>query len=230
MLILLIDDDVAYRRVLRAHLERAEYDVRDVGSAQEGLDLARQDPPNIILLDVNLPDMDGRLACARLREVSRSPIIILSVLGAEGDIVRGLYAGADDYMAKPFSVPELLARIRVQLRRARARSCSTTQYTDSDLHLDTVLQRAVKRGERVYLSRTEFRLLGALLAHRDQVVDAETLCNLVWEGATPDPRRLSVYISYLRHKLEDDPAHPRYIHTARGRGYWFGAAEGSAAT
>lgn len=231
MRILVIDDEELFCRVMRQHLTMAGYEAVCRGTGAEGLREAREHPPDLVLLDVRLPDMDGREICERLRATGQVPIIILSALGGEADIVRGLYAGADDYVVKPLRIAELLARIAVQLRRGRAQRADPARYDDGVLRVDPLLQRAEKRGQRLHLSRTEYRLLGALLESRGSTVSAEELHRRVWgEDEELDTRRVSLYVSYLRRKIEDDPSAPRYLRTVRGQGYAFRVpdAEGDA--
>ncbi len=226
MAILVIDDEESFARILRQHLAAAGYEVACAATGAEGLAMAHEHAPDLILLDVRLPDMDGREACARLRAVSQVPIIILSALGQEQDIVQGLYAGADDYLVKPFRIQELLARARVQLRRRARRETSPLHFDDGVLLVDLPSQRVEKRGERVHLSRIEHRLLGVLVGAGGRVVALADLARGAWgEEEDVDARRVALYISYLRRKIEDDPRKPYYVHTARGRGYRFGSPE-----
>ena len=223
MRILLVDDELDFSRVLRQYLGAAGYEMVYAATGAAGLALAREAVPDLVLLDVRLPDMDGCEACAQLRAASRVPIIIISALGNEQDIVRGLFSGADDYLAKPFRISELLARVRVQLRRSQGRKLHSPRFDDGYLVVDPPLQRVEKRGERLYLSRIEHRLLGVLVESAGRVVTVSGLASGAWgEKEEVDAHRVALYISYLRRKIEDDPRRPRYIHTVRGKGYWFG--------
>ncbi len=223
MRILVIDDQRPFTRVLQQHLASAGYGVTVAETGARGLALATETPHDVILLDVRLPDMDGREACARLRAISQVPIIIVSALGHEQDIVRGLNAGADDYVVKPFRVSELLARVNVQLRRSQGSAAAQTRFDDGALVVDLGFSRADKRGQRLHLSRIEFRMLATLVEATGRVVSVGDLARGAWGDDEPvDERRVALYVSYLRRKIEDDPRHPAYIHTVRGQGYWFG--------
>ncbi len=226
MRILVVDDEPAFCRVVSHHLESDGYETLCARTGAEALESVRTERPDLVLLDIRLPDMDGRELCQAIREVTLAPIVVLSVLGGEDDIVRGLYAGADDYMVKPLRMEELKARVRAHLRHADALARAVGRYEDPELRIDIVSHRLEKRGRRVYLSRKEYRLLACLLEHRGNVVPAETLYQRMWPKSDQvDGRRLALYISNLRRKIEDDPKNPKYLHTARGRGYWFGRVD-----
>jgi len=221
--ILVIDDEPAFCRIVSHHLRNDGYDTIYAGTGAEGLERVRDERPDLVLLDIRLPDMNGWELCQAIREITPVPIVILSVLGGEADIVRGLYAGADDYLVKPLRMAELRARVRAHLRRVDASTQVVGHYRDSDLCVDIVSQFVEKHGRRLYLSRKEYGLLACLLEHLGQVVSTEVLYRRLWpESDQVDSRRLALYVSYLRRKIEDDPKNPKYLHTARGRGYWFG--------
>jgi len=223
MRVLIVDEETAFTRVLSQHLVAAGYSVAVAVTAAQGLAMASETPHDVILLDVRLPDMDGREACARLRAVSRVPIIIVSALGQEQDIVRGLNAGADDYVVKPFRIRELIARIQVQTRRSQSADAVQTRYDDGVLSIDLGAMRIEKCGQRVHLSRIEFRMLAALVEATGRVVSVDDLARAAWGAEEEaDERRVALCMTYLRRKVEDDPRHPTYLHTVRGHGYWFG--------
>jgi len=220
--ILVIDDEPALCQMLEKHLTMAGYQALCATTGIEGLRVAAKEQPDVVLLDVLLPDMDGREICRRLRKVSDVPIIMLSVLAKEGDIIRGLYAGADDYLVKPVRMSELMARIRVQLRRTAGSRPKRRGYDDGVLTVDPLPQMVEKDGQRVHLSRTEYRLLSVLIESQGEVVSPEELCRRVWpDEEDVDVRRATLYVSYLRRKLEEDPSAPQYLHTVRGQGYVF---------
>ena len=178
--------------------------------------------PDLVLLDLGLPDLDGLEVTRRLREWTSVPIVVLSARGQERDKVEALDAGADDYLTKPFGTDELLARMRVALRHARAsRAAAATASTRRATCASTSAARLVyRRGEEVRLTRTEYRLLAALVQHAGKVLTHRQLLREVWgPGATSETHYLRVYMAQLRHKLEDDPARPRHLLTETGVGY-----------
>jgi two-component system KDP operon response regulator KdpE len=175
-----------------------------------------------VILDIMMPDMSGWKVCRLLRESSNVPIIMLTALQEERDVVRGLKDGADDYLAKPFSTSELRGRVQALLRRARMRGTNAERriVTAGDLILIPEINQVVLDGRSVRLTPTEFRLLSVLIKHAGQMVPHERLLQDVWgEKYEADTRQLKVYVYYLRQKLEDDPANPRYIVSDRGAGY-----------
>ncbi|MHB0856242.1 MAG: response regulator transcription factor [Anaerolineae bacterium] len=224
MKVLVIDDDPAYVSVLCAHLTQEGFEAISANAALEGLDLAASERPDLVLLDVRMPDMDGLEVCRALRDAVDTPVFFLSALGDEFDIVRALQHGGDDYLVKPFSLAELRARIQALLRRRAGEVGRARQrYEDDDLTIDLVTRQVFRRGQRVSLSPTEFRLLATLVERRGQVVSQGDLLRELW-GAEEDlarVRQLALYVSYLRRKLTSDPAAPSPIRTRRGVGYWF---------
>ncbi|MHB1296593.1 MAG: response regulator transcription factor [Anaerolineae bacterium] len=223
MKILVIDDDPAYVGVLCAYLEQEGYTAIAASAAREGLDLADREHPDLVLLDVRMPDMDGLETCRALRGILDVPVFFLSALGDEYDIVRALQDGGDDYLVKPFSLAELRARIRALLRRRAGEVAHASQrFEDDGLVIDLTTHQVTKDGQRVSLSPTEYRLVSTLVERRGQIVTQAELALGLW-GAADDPtryRQLALYISYLRRKLERDAAAPRVIRTRRGVGYW----------
>jgi DNA-binding response OmpR family regulator len=223
MKILIVDDDQVFVRALGRFLQQDGYEICSAISGLEGVRWAESFSPDLIILDVRMPDIDGREACKRLREVCRVPIMFLSALSAEVDVVRGFCAGGDDYLPKPVRMSELLARIRALLRRSMSgKMAPLERYDDGVLSIDAASQYVEKRGVRLQLSRSEYKLLATLLLQRGRIVSQEELLRTVWgEESVGDPQQLVVSMRYLRRKIEDDPHHPRYLRTRHGHGYWF---------
>lgn len=219
--ILVIEDDPSIRRTVERNLAGHGFDVRGAESGEAGLDLETRFHPDLVLLDMVLPDVDGFEVIERLRSRTTTPIIVLSVQGAEQDKVRALELGADDYLTKPFGVDELLARIRVALRHAaRSGSGQDTTFRSADLEVDLERRVVTVAGRRVHLTPTEYGLLGALIGNAGRVMTDRALLQRVWgpEYGSED-HYLHVYMARLRKKLERDPANPRYLHTEAGVGY-----------
>ncbi len=220
--VLVIEDDSQIRRFLRATLPAHGYRLIEAGTGQEGLTQAATRTPEIILLDLGLPDMDGLEVTRRLREWSAVPIVVLSARGLERDKVAALDAGADDYLTKPFGVEELLARLRVALRHAASAGAGQAGpvFTTGDLEVDLAGRRARVGGQEVHLTPTEFKLLSLLVRHAGKVVTQRQLLVEVWgPGAAENTHYLRVQMHGLRHKLEATPARPRYLITEPGVGY-----------
>lgn len=217
--ILIVDDEPAIQRFLRTALDTGEFSISQAETGHAALSAAAATRPDVILLDLGLPDMDGVEVIRRIREWSQTPILVLSVREREDDKVGALDAGADDYLTKPFSVPELLARIRVALRRAMQEVKEPVFRTD-ELEVDLSLRRVVVRGEEVQLTPTEYDLLRLLVIHAGKVLTHRQILKQIWGVAYVDqPHVLRVNISNLRHKLEKDPSRPRYLVTEVGVGY-----------
>jgi DNA-binding response OmpR family regulator len=216
--LLVVEDDSDLAGALQLELAHAGYDVRAVGDGPAALQVEREWRPELVLLDLGLPTLDGLEVCRRLRAGTRAPIVILTARDAITDRVRGLDAGADDYVVKPFSLDELLARVRSALRRAWLRD-EGQQLRAGDLLLD-VAARTVTRGEQpIALTRREFDLLECLLRHPGQVLDRATLLADVWGyDFLGGSNVVDVYVRYLRAKLEG-PDQPKLIETVRGIGY-----------
>jgi two-component system KDP operon response regulator KdpE len=224
--ILVIDDDKDLTLMLKAQLERSDYQVVVASSGQEGLQKAYQTRPDLIILDVMMPGMDGWEVCRRLRELSNVPIIMLTARSLKGDVVRGLEIGADDYLTKPFSAAELDARIQAVLRRSAAQNGSpssrTSFYTNGHLTIDFDRRIVTVRGERVEFTPTEFKLLTTLVRNEGRVLPHRYLLTEVWGPEYADEvDYVKLYIRYLRLKIEDDPSDPVYIQTEWGIGYRF---------
>jgi two-component system, OmpR family, KDP operon response regulator KdpE len=221
--ILVIEDDLQIRRFLRTTLSAEHYGLREATTASDGVRLAIEHPPHVIVLDLGLPDFDGVDVIRRVREVNGTiPILVLSVRSNERDKITALDAGADDFINKPFAVGEFLARLRAALRR-RGEGAGQTMpsvFKTGDIEVNFTKRRVVIGGAEVHLTRIEFKLLEILIRHADQVVTHGQLLNEVW-GPNHDEQihYLRVYMLQLRRKLESDPARPRYLRTESGVGY-----------
>ena len=222
---LVIDDEVQIRRLLRVALEGAGYEVHEADAGQPGLQAVALTRPEVILLDLGLPDLDGLTVLQRLREWSTTPVVVLTVRDAESDKVAALDAGADDYVTKPFSTVELLARLRAAQRRAQPREESSI-FRHGDLEVDVVAHNARRAGGEVKLSATEWALLALLIRHAGRVLTHRQILREVWGPKAEEHRQyLRVYFTHLRKKIERDPAHPALIRTEPGIGYRLIAGE-----
>jgi two-component system KDP operon response regulator KdpE len=222
--VLLIDDDAGLLTLLQLGLEREGFSVITARNGKEGVRLAYENRPDVIVLDIMMAEMDGWTTCQRLRHVCDTPIIMLTARTGGDDIIKGLSLGADDYLTKPCSFDELKARIRAVLRRSGepAREDLQNIYSDGNLHVD-LRDGTVRRHEQIVeLTPTESRLLMYLASQRGRIVPHKELLINVWGPEyAKEMGYLSVYIRYLRQKIEDDPAHPRYICTRWKVGYYF---------
>jgi DNA-binding response OmpR family regulator len=219
--VLVLDDDPRMLRLLRLNLERDAYQVLTESDASSALDRVVIEPPDLILLDVMMPLLDGFTFLTRLREFSTIPVIMLTARGEERDKVHGLDLGADDYLTKPFGPAELLARVRAVLRR-RAQPAQATPAILSvgDLSIDLMRRRVVRAGNDIRLTPTEYKLLRELATNRGKVLLHGELLSRVWGPEYHDEvDYLWTYVRYLRNKLEPDPARPRYILSEPGVGY-----------
>ncbi len=224
MTILVVDDEARLRDVLRMNLEMEHYNVLEASNGVEALEQLREYLPDLVVLDVMMPEMDGFETLSHIREVSTVPVIMLTVRQTEQDKIRGLDLGADDYLAKPFSPRELLSRVRALLRRSMmpAPARKTEIVVDPDRKIDFAKREVIVRGEKVLLRPTEYRLLYHLVSNAGRLLTHETLLSKVWGREYRDEAHyLRLYITYLRQKIEVDPAHPKYILTERGVGYRF---------
>ena len=220
--VLVIEDEPQMRRFLRSALEGHGYRVVEVGTAREGLAQAAGRNPDVILLDLGLPDGDGLDVTRRLREWAATPIIVLSARGFEQDKIRALDAGADDYLTKPFGIGELLARIRVALRHAATPpgELADPVFTQGALTVDLARRQVFVGGSEVHLTPTEYRLLTLLVRHAGKVITQRQALKEVWgPNYASQTHYLRVYMAQLRHKLERDPARPRLLLTEPGIGY-----------
>jgi two-component system KDP operon response regulator KdpE len=223
-LILVVDDEPRMIRFIRMNLELEGYRVVEATNGLEALDRVRKDLPDLVVMDVQMPEMDGFEALEHIRQVSTVPVIMLTVKAEEEDKVRGLELGADDYVTKPFSPRELSSRIKALLRRLEMPSprVKTVTRIDDRLTVDFSRYQVVVDGEPVSLRPTEYRLLYHLISNPGWVMSHETLLSKVWGHEYRDESHLlRLYIAYLRKKIEADPANPRYILTERGVGYRF---------
>jgi two-component system, OmpR family, response regulator RegX3 len=224
--ILLVEDEASIVRPLADALGREGFDTRVAGTVEEGIALGRSADPDLVLLDLMLPDGSGFDVCRELRKASDVPIVMLTARGDEADRVVGLELGADDYVVKPFSAREVIARIRAVLRRvAPASEPSGETIQIGDVRLDPARRSVEVAGREVDLARREFELLHRLMLGAGAVITREQLIEDVWDmnwfGST---KTLDVHVSSLRRKLGDDPAEPSYIHTVRGVGFRFSSA------
>lgn len=223
-LILVVDDEVRMIGFIRMNLEMEGYRVIQATSGMEARDKVRDELPDLVILDVMMPEMDGFETLQLLREVSTVPVIMLTVKADEEDKVRGLELGADDYVTKPFSPRELASRVKAALRRSEMGVPAEKSLVEIDerLQIDFGRRRVVVDGQEVKLRPTEYRLLYHLVNNAGWVMTHETLLSKVWGYEYRDETHyLRLYINYLRQKIERDPAHPRYILTERGAGYRF---------
>lgn len=221
-LVLLIEDEPQMRRFLRATLRAHDYQVVEAASAREGLAQAAGRNPEVILLDLGLPDRDGLEVTREIRRSASTPIIVISARGQEHDKVTALDLGADDYLTKPFAASELLARIRVALRHAALPPGSQPQpvYQSGELRVDLVRRQVFRGDEEVHLTPTEYKLLAALIRQAGRVITHRQLLQEVWGANYADQSHyLRVYMAQLRHKLERDATRPRLLLTEPGVGY-----------
>jgi two-component system KDP operon response regulator KdpE len=225
---LIIDDEVQIRRLLRVALEGENYDVHEAETGRQGLVEIANRPPAVILLDLGLPDMDGLDVLNRLREWSQVPVLVLSVRDDEQGKVAALDAGAEDYVTKPFSSPELLARLRAAQRKTRPEE-EVSVFVSGDLMVD-LTARAVKRaGREIKLTATEYALLRLFVTHPGRVLTHRYILREIWGPKSEEHRQyLRVYVTHLRQKIEADSTQPRLIKTESGIGYRFEAPEPNA--
>jgi two-component system KDP operon response regulator KdpE len=225
--ILVIDDEPQILRAIRTILTEKKFRVTTASRGEEGLTLAATMVPDLIILDLGLPDMDGVEVCSRLREWTQTPVIILSVRDSERDKVAALDMGADDYLTKPFGIEELLARVRVALRHAGSRKEEQSKIVKAGPVTIDLVWHIVKRGdEEIKLTGIEYKLLAYLASNHHRVLTHQSILSHVWGPEDADHTEyLRVYMRQLRKKLEDDPERPQYILTEPGIGYRFIADE-----
>ena len=221
--ILVVDDEPGVRQVLSMLLKTEGFDVLEAADGKECLRLAYKHRPDLVLLDILMPDRDGREVCRRLREISDVPILMLTALSDMKEKVNRLSDGADDYVTKPFHNEELVARIRALLRRAhQANPPHPLLYQDGRLDVDFEAHRLAVKGKPVSLSPKLWRLFECLVARKDRVVTREELLRYVWgDDYAMEYRYVKVLVSHLREKIDDSPRKPRYVHTERQIGYRF---------
>jgi two-component system, OmpR family, response regulator RegX3 len=224
--VLVVEDEEAISEPLAEHLVREGFDADVVSTLEAARAAFDRVAPDLILLDVMLPDGDGRDLCREIRKSSDVPIVMLTARGEEIDRIVGLELGADDYVVKPFSAGELVARIRAILRRGKTATSRKGPLTVGSLELDPSARTVTKDGEPVELAAKEFDLLHILMAHAGEVLKREQIMDEVWDPHWFGPTKtLDVHISWLRKKIEEDPSNPRYITTVRGVGFRFASPD-----
>jgi DNA-binding response OmpR family regulator len=222
--ILVVDDDADIRLLLRELLERASFQVEEADSGRAALRALHSSPPALVLLDVSMPELDGYQTLERIRDLSEVPVIMLTARAQELEKVRGLSAGADDYVAKPFGRQELLARVQALLRRSSGATTVNESYADGFVEIDYGQRRVTVDGREVRLTPLEFKLLATFVQNRNQVLSRDQLLNLVWGdpyGVSGD--QVKLYVGYLRRKLVPDAPGEAPIETLRGFGYRYRA-------
>lgn len=221
-LVLVVDDEPHIIKLVRANLESAGYRVVTAADGEQAISTARNEMPDLILLDIMLPRVDGYAVCQRIREFSAVPVIMLTARSTEVDLVHGFEVGADDYLTKPFAVSELLMRVQAVLRRSKwpEEIMSRQGFKAGQIDIDFALHRVTAAGEEVKLTPTEYRLLSYLAANANRVITHRELLRAVWGPEYGEEAEyLRVYVRYLRQKLEPDPSHPVYLITQPGSGY-----------
>ncbi|HVY29282.1 MAG TPA: response regulator [Polyangiaceae bacterium] len=219
-IVLVIEDEVQMRRFLRASLTGNGYQVFESETAADGLAQAAARNPDLVLLDLGLPDQDGLVVTERLRDWAKMPIIVLSARGKEEDKIKALDAGADDYLTKPFGIGELLARIRVALRHSARSESGESQFTMGDVKVDLARRQVSKADQEVHLTPIEYKLLATLIKYEGRVITHRQLLREVWGlNSSEQTQYLRVYMAQLRHKLEDNPSRPQFLTTEPGVGY-----------
>jgi two-component system, OmpR family, KDP operon response regulator KdpE len=220
--ILIVDDEPSILATMAPLLRARGYEVATATTGHAALEAVDRQPPQLVILDLGLPDLDGIEVCRRLREGRSVPILVLSARGAERDKVAALDAGADDYVTKPFGAEELLARVRAALRRADAGTTAAGTIVRGDLSIDTDRRRVMRGGDELRLTPKEFELLVFFAQHSGRVLTHRTILKAIWgPNAVDQPEHLRVLVASLRRKLESDSAHPRYILTEPWVGYRF---------
>jgi two-component system KDP operon response regulator KdpE len=226
LVILVVDDEPQILRVMRAGLPPRGFEVRTASGGQEALEEIRKETPDLVILDLVMPEMSGLEVCQRIREFTSIPIIVLSAKGSESDKVAALDAGADDYVTKPFGMNELLARVRAVLRRSPTSDADSPVLTVGDVFIDSGERRVVIAGKEVKLTPKEFDVLKYLVSNAGKVVTHRKLLQAVWGWQSTDQTEyLRVVINQLRRKIEPDPQHPQYILTDPWVGYRFNPGE-----
>lgn len=220
--ILLVEDDNQIRRFLRVGLESSGYSYREATLGKEGLAEVAKRGPELVILDLGLPDMDGQEFLSELRAWSQVPVIVLTARDREQDKIQALDRGADDYLTKPFGIGELLARVRVALRRSRKNDEESALLENGELRIDPIKRQVSVEGKEVRLTPTEYRILLFLAKHADRVVTQHQLLKEIWgPDAIEQGNQLRVHMHQLRHKLEKNPARPKWLINEPGVGYRF---------
>jgi len=219
--ILIIEDEESILMALTDDLALEGYEIASARDGLEGLEMAKDKRYDLIILDIMLPKMDGFEVCKQLRQAGvGTPILMLTAKSQEVDKVLGLELGADDYVTKPFSPRELLARVKAILRRVKSTQDQMDVYRFSDVEIDFKKYEVKKKGQPVYLTSLEFSLIGFLIKHKDEVLDRSTILDEVWgKDVYVLPKTVDTHIGHLRKKIEDDPANPKHIIGVRGMGY-----------
>jgi two-component system, OmpR family, KDP operon response regulator KdpE len=217
--VLLVDDEQAIARVLHKALTAAGYRIAVAETGAQALSAVARNAPELIVLDLGLPDMDGKDVIAALREWTEAPILVLSARHDEAERIAALDVGADDFVTKPFHMGELQARLRAALRHQARRRAESTEYSCRDLSIDFIKRRVTVYGEEVKLTRKEYDLLRTLAQHAGQVVTHKQLLAAGWGAAVTDTQFVRVYVGQLRQKIEEDPSAPKLILTEPGIGY-----------
>jgi two-component system, OmpR family, KDP operon response regulator KdpE len=217
---LVIEDEAQMRRFLRASLTSNGYQLVEAETAEDGLAQAAARNPDLVLLDLGLPDLDGLKVTEQLRQWAKMPIIVISARGKEEDKIQALDAGADDYLTKPFGIGELLARIRVALRHSARTESGTALFSMGDVKVDLGRREVTKADAEVHLTPIEYKLLATLIKYEGRVITHRQLLKEVWgPNSAEQTQYLRVYMGQLRHKLEDSPSRPRFLTTEPGVGY-----------
>ena len=220
--VLVIDDEAQIRKFLDIGLRAEGYDVLLAANASEGLALAATRNPDIVVLDIGLPDREGHDVLAELRQWSQVPVVMLSVRDTEQEKVRALDAGANDYVTKPFGIQELMARLRALLRNRQTDTSPATRYSDERLSIDLARREVHLDGQLLALTRKEYAVLALLVRHAGRVVTQQQLLREIWGGThVEDTHYLRIVLGKLRQKLDDDPGAPRWLKTEPGVGYRF---------
>jgi DNA-binding response OmpR family regulator len=223
-LILVVDDEPIVREVVCSYLEREGFRTLEAADGERARQLVEQGKPGLVVLDLMLPGTGGLELCRWIRTHSEMPVIMLTARGEEADRIVGLELGADDYVTKPFSPRELVARVKTVLRRADMRSDSSERLAFADLEIDATTREVIREGRQLRLTAKEFDLLWFLARHPKQVFSRDQLMDRVWGySAALDTGTVTVHVRRLREKIEDDPAHPRFLQTVWGVGYRFSA-------
>lgn len=224
--IIMIDDDETLCELVRVNLSPRGYEVIGINNSNEAILAVQKNRPDLIILDIMMPGLDGYEVCKRLRKITEAPILFLTAKGREQDLIKGFEVGGDDYVRKPFSLRELEARISALLKRSKKSSNSSDsgilEYDDGFLRINLETKHVYREGKMIHLTPTEYRLLACLVRNIGAVVTHEDLLKEAWgENYTDAVASLSLYVRYLREKVEQDPSNPRYIMTKWGGGYWF---------